>query len=109
MSFYTLPDFRVMIEFVNETCDKNPNAWRVSPGTATAITLSPTKPVRPSDLGLDLSSYEVRDDEEILGVVHYVSREEGVTAFLYNGFVETIYLYPRANDEKLRCKPLKSP
>lgn len=42
MSFYTLPDFRVMIELVNETCDKNPNAWHVSPGTVTAITLSPT-------------------------------------------------------------------
>jgi hypothetical protein len=69
--------------------------------------LSPKKEVLPLEFGLDLSNYEKRNDDEIVGVVHYESREQGVTAFLYHGFVQTLYLYPPASDEKMRCKPLK--
>jgi hypothetical protein len=108
LSNYTLPDFQVMIEFKNASCDSEPRGWRVSPSTITAITLTPRKEMLPSQFGLDLSKYEVRDDDEIVGAVHYESRQEGVTAILYRGFVQTLYLYPRANDEKLRCKPFKS-
>lgn len=109
ISSYTLPDFRVMVEFENQTCDKEPRAWQVPPGTVTAITVSPRKQQPASEFGLDLSKYERRDDDEIVGVVHYESRKEGVTAILYHGFVQTLYLFPRASDEKLRCEPLQSP
>jgi hypothetical protein len=108
ISEYTLPEFRVMVEFENETCDREPRAWRVSPGTVTAITVSPRKEMLPSEFGLDVSKYERREDGEIVGVVHYENRAEGVTAILYRGFVQTLYLYPRASDEKIRCKPMKS-
>jgi hypothetical protein len=96
-----------MIEFENESCDIEPRAWRVPPGTVTAITVSPQKEMIPSEFGLDLSKYERREDGEIVGMVHYESREDGVTAILYRGFVQTLYLYPRASDEKMRCKSLK--
>ena len=106
---YTLPEFRAMIEFENEPCAREAHGWRVSPGTVTAISLSPLKAMLPSDFGLDLSKYEKRDDGEIVGVVHYENRLEGVTAILYRGFVQTLYLYPRASDEKLRCQPNSVP
>jgi hypothetical protein len=108
ISNYTLPDFRVMVEFENKTCDREPRAWRVSPGTVTAITVSPRKEVLPSEFGIDLSKYDRREDDEIVGVVHYESREEGVTLILYHGFVQTLYLYPHPSDEKFRCKSLKT-
>jgi len=108
ISRYTLPDFRVMVEFENEACDSEPRAWRVPPGTVTAITVSPRKEMLPSEFGLDLSKYKRREDGEIVGLIHYESRDEGITAILYRGFVQTLYLYPRASDEKMRCKPLKS-
>jgi len=76
ISNYTLPDFRVMVEVENQTCDKEPRAWRVSPGTVTAIIVSPRNEVLPSEFGIDLSRYERREDDEIVGVVHYESRKE---------------------------------
>ena len=106
ISDYTLPDFRVMVEFENETCDREPRAWRVPKGTVTAITISPRNEMRPSEFGLDLSRYKKRDDGEIVGVVHYDSEEEGVTVDLYRGFVQNLFLYPRKSDDTLRCKPL---
>lgn len=107
ISQYTMPDFRVMVEFQNETCDSEPRAWRVPKGTVTAITISPRNEMRPSDFGLDLSKYKKREDVEIVGVVHYDSEEEGVTVDLYRGFVQNLFLYPRKSDEAIRCKPLK--
>ena len=108
-STYTLPDFRVMVEFENETCESEPRAWRVPIGTVTAITVSPRKEMLPSAFGLDLSKYERREDGEIVGVEHYESRAEGVTVNLYRGFVQDLFIYPPASKEKLRCKALKSP
>ncbi|SRR5712692_6907192 len=107
ISEYTLPDFRVMVEFENETCDSEPRAWRVPKGTVLAITLSPRNEMRPSKFGLDLSKYKKREDGEIVGVEHYDSDEEGVTVDLYRGFVQNLFLYPRKSEDTLRCKPLK--
>lgn len=107
ISEYTLPDFRVMVEFQNETCDSEPRAWRVPKGTVTAITISPRNEMRPSEFGLDLSKYKKREDGEIVGVEHYDSEEEGVTVDLYRGFVQNLFLYPRKSEDTLRCKPLK--
>src|SRR5438105_15672908 len=64
ISEYTLPEFRVMVEFENETCDREARAWRVSSGTVTAITISPRKEMLPSEFGLDVSKYERREDGE---------------------------------------------
>src|SRR5258708_2114444 len=61
ISRYTLPNFRVMIEFENESCDHEPRAWRVPPGTVTSIIVSPQKEMLPSEFGLDLSKYEKRE------------------------------------------------
>jgi hypothetical protein len=107
ISEYTVPDFRVMVEFQNETCDSEPRAWRVPKGTVTAITISPRNEMRPSEFGLDLSKYKKREDGEIVGVEHYDSEEEGVTVDLYRGFVQNLFLYPRKSEATLRCKPLK--
>lgn len=104
---YTLPDFRVMVEFENETCDSSPRGWRVEKGTVLAVTVSPRTEMRPTELGLDLSKYKKREDGEIVGVEHYSSEEEGVTVDLYRGFVQTFFLYPRKSDETLRCKRAK--
>jgi hypothetical protein len=109
ISRYTLPDFRVMVEFESETCDSEPRAWRVPLGTVTAVTVSPRKEMLPSEFGLDLSKYERREDGEIVGVEHYESRKEGITVNLYHGFVQDLFIYPPAREEKLRCKPLELP
>lgn len=106
-SQYTLPDFRVMVEFENETCDRNPRAWRVPSGTVTGIIISPTKEMLPSEFGIDLSSYQRREDGEIVGKEHYENRDEGVSLELYRGFIQNLFLRPQASEEKLRCKPLK--
>lgn len=63
ISDYTLPDFRVVVEFKNETCDRTLLGWRVPLGTVTAITLSPRKEMPPSEFGLDLSKYERKEDD----------------------------------------------
>lgn len=108
ISRYTLPDFRVMIEFENESCDQERRAWRVSPGTVTSIVVSPRKEMLPSEFGLDLSKYQKREDAEIVGVLHYENRDEGVKLNLYRGFVQDLFLSPPTREEKMRCKPRKA-
>lgn len=103
ISRITLPDFRVMVEFADKTCDSRPRAWRVPKGTVVAITLSPRSEMRPSEFGLDLSKYNKREDGEIVGLEHYDSDEEGVTVGLYQGFVQNLFLYPRKSDNSRRC------
>jgi len=105
ISRYTLPDFRVMVEFENETCESEPRAWRVPKGTVTAITISPRNEMRPSEFNLDLSKYKKREDGEIVGLDHYDSEGGGVTVDLYQGFVQNLFLYPRKSDETMRCNP----
>lgn len=106
ISQYTLPDFRVMVEFQTETCNnKEARVWRVPKGTVIAITIAPRNEMRPSEFGLDLSKYKKREDVEIVGLEHYDSAEEGVTVDLYRGFVQNLFLYPRKGDAALLCKP----
>jgi hypothetical protein len=100
---YTLPDFRVLVQFESTNCAREPRVWHVPKGTVTAITLTLRKEMRPSEFGLDLSKYERREDDEIIGVEHYYNREEGVTVDLYRGAIQHLFLYPRERDEKLRC------
>jgi hypothetical protein len=104
ISQYTLADFRVMIEFENESCDRQPHGWRVPKGTVIAITVTPRNELRPSELDLDLSKYKKREDGEIIGMTHYESESNGVTVQLYKGFIHDLFLYPRKSDEILRCK-----
>ncbi len=107
ISEYTLPDFRVMVEFENETCASEPRAWRVPRGTVTALTISPRNQLRPSEFGLDLSKYKQRQGGDIVGLQSYDNDEDGVTVELYHDFVRNLFLYPRKSDATLRCKPLK--
>lgn len=100
---YTLADFRVLIQVESTSCTGGSRAWRVSRGTVTAIILTPRKQMRPSEFGLDLSKFERREDEEIIGVEHYYNRKEGVTVDLYRGAVQHLFLHPTQSDEKLRC------
>lgn len=107
ISEYTLSDFRVMVEFENETCDRESRAWRVPKGTVTSLAISPRKEMRPSEFDLDLSKYRKREGEHIVGMEHYDNEEKGVSVELYRGFVQNLFLHPRKSDEALRCKPLK--
>jgi hypothetical protein len=104
---YTVPEMRVRIELSMGDCDKAPQGWRVPKGTVTAIILSPQIPMVPSQLGLDISKYEKREDGEILGIEHYTSEEDGVSVDMYAGVIQNVFLYPRKADEALRCKPTK--
>jgi len=100
---YSLPGYRVMIEFENESCAHNSRAWRVPLETVTGMILSPKSATRPSELSLDLSVYEKHCDDEIEGLVHYERRQDGISFDLFNGFIQTIFLYPRRDEEKMRC------
>lgn len=104
-SSYTLPDFRVSVEFAKHDCNEAPRAWRVAKGTVVALTVSPRKEMTPKEFGLDLSKFKKREDGEIVGLVHYDSEEDGIRVDLYRGFVQNLFLYPRKADETLRCKP----
>ena len=105
LSTYTLPDFRVLIEFENERCAGGAQGWRVPKGTVTAITLSPRNEMLPSQLGLELSKYERGEASDVVGVEHYYSRKDGVRVELYRGFVQNLFLSPKESEQKMRCKP----
>ena len=107
VSNYTLPEFRVMIEFAKKGCGNAPHTWRVPKGTVVTIVLSPRKEMVPTEFGLDLSTYNKREDGEIVGLEHFTNEEDGITVDLYRGFVQNLFLYPRKADDRLRCKEPK--
>ena len=107
ISRYTLPDYRVMVEFANNDCEKFPRAWRVASGTVVAITLSPRMPVIVSQFDLDLSRYKKREDGDVVGISQYDNEEDGVTVETFQGNVLSLFLYPRKSDEPMRCRPAK--
>lgn len=106
-SVYTLPEYRVIVQFESKTCEEDLRAFRVPLGTVTSIIVSPEGAMRPSMFGLDLSKYERREDSEIVGVEHYDSRKEGATVNLFKGYVQSLVIYPPASEENLSCSPLK--
>ena len=107
ISEYTLPDFKVMVTFENETCDTEPRAWRVRKGTVTSLAVSPRHEMLPSELDLDLSKYRKRDDGDIVGVEHYDNEDDGISVELYRGYVLNLFLHPRKSEAALRCQPMK--
>lgn len=107
LTHYTRPEMQVMIAFATQDCDSEPKGWRVPKGTVTAIILSPQIPMVPSELGLDISKYEKREDGEIVGIDHYTSEKEGVIVDMYAGVIQNVFLYPRKADDALKCKPTK--
>jgi hypothetical protein len=102
---YTVPGFRVMIEFSNDDCGKSPRAWRVPKGTVLSLVVSPEHTMTVSQLGLDLSKFKKRDSEEIVGVEQYDNNEEGISVETFQGYVMNLFLSPRKGDDSLLCKP----
>lgn len=107
ISEYTLPEFRVMVTFENETCDTEPRAWRVRKGTVTSLAISPRHEMLPSEFGLDLSKYRKRVGSDVVGVEHYDNEDDGISVELYRRYVLNLFLHPRKSEGALRCKPLK--
>ena len=108
MSVYNLPEFRVVIFFSEARNCKKPRGWRVPPGTVLSLTVSPTREMLPSEMGIDLTNYKKLGDRDLVGAEGYESSEEGISVELFNGFVQDIFFGPTIMDEKLRCKPLKT-
>ena len=107
LSDYTVPGFRVMIEFGNDDCGKSSRAWRVPKGTVLSLVISPEHNMTVSQLGLDLSKFKKREGEEIVGMEQFDNDEEGVSVETFNGYVMNLFLSPRKSDESLLCKPAK--
>jgi hypothetical protein len=107
ISNYTIADYRVMIEFYDDDCDKSPRAWRVPKGTVMSLAVSPINTMTVSQLGLDLSKFKKREGEEIVGLEQYDNEEEGISVETFQGYVMNLFLSPSKSDESLRCKPAK--
>lgn len=100
---YTVPGFRVTIEFGNDDCGKSPRSWRVPKGTVLALIVSPEQTMTVSQLGL--SRFKKREGEEIVGLEQYDNDEEGISVETFQGYVMNLFLSPRKSDESLLCKP----
>ena len=104
-SDYTVPGYRVMIEFADGDCGKSLRAWRVPKGTVLALVISPKESMTVSQFGLDLSKFKKRAGEEIVGMEQYDNDEEGISVETFQGYVINVFLSPRKSDESLLCKP----
>lgn len=107
ISWYTLPDYRVMVEFAATDCDKFPRSYRVPKGTVVAMAISPQHPTTVSQFGIDLSKFKKREGEEIVGLEHYDNDDQGMSVELFKGYLLTVFLAPRKSDDVLRCKSAK--
>ena len=57
-----------------------------------------------SELQIDLSKYEKREDPELVGNMIYANEEEGMSFYVdVSGVVADFYYGPTAKDKRLRC------
>jgi hypothetical protein len=108
MSVYELPEFRVIVFFSDDPLCSKPRSWRVPPGTVVSLSVSPAKEIRPSEIGIDLTTYQSTGERDIVGAEGYENRETGISLELFKGFIQGLIFSPTDADEPMRCKPLKT-
>jgi hypothetical protein len=95
-----------MVEFMYSDgyCEKDgPGGWNVAEGTIIRIIIKPEKKLKLSDLKIDLSKFEKREDTHLEGIFYYVNDEDGIVITETNGRVKAIRYVPMAKDEYLAC------
>jgi hypothetical protein len=106
--FYETAEEHVFVAYSRGPCPEDEfRPFNVPRGTVEEIDVTPKKKPRLTDLNLDLSKYEKTEDDELLGLVYYENRDEGVIFEVDLGVVKSITYVPTPRDEYLRCPPAK--
>ena len=100
---YTLEDYKVMVSFAEDQCDRSPHTWRVPKGTVLSLVITPQKPITPAELGFDLSKFK-RSETDVVGMDIYDHPTDGLGVVVFQNHVQYFSLRPRQAEEKLRCK-----
>jgi hypothetical protein len=61
-----------------------------------------TKPLT-TDLKIDWSTFEKREDDEVAGWTYYVNRNQGLIISVYHGAVSEYEFVPPEKNSNLRC------
>lgn len=101
---YDLGNEAVTFEYSSGPCTKGKkNGWNVPENTVIRIRVSSTEKPRFSDLKIDKKKFERIEDSELLDVLYYTNRAEGITYEVQDGVVTTVEYAPAAKDESLYC------
>jgi hypothetical protein len=97
---------KVNIDIVYSSSEPCHSGWNVPAGTVLRITLHIKQDSRPklSELNLDLSQYEKRNDIELLDIAYYENKKKGITYVVWRDEVQSIYYGPSEDDNNLRCR-----
>ena len=80
--------------------------WRVPRDTVESILVTPTQPLRISDLGIDLSKYDKRQGGHLKDAVYYINEQTGESLTVSMDKVLRISYFPGTLDKDLKCSGL---
>lgn len=93
---------KVIVYFSTDEC---PNEqWNVSKQTATKVEISFDEATKPEDLGLNLSAFKKRlEDEEYPEDYAYYNENAGIVIFIYDNEVSKVILHPSKKQTGYLC------
>jgi hypothetical protein len=102
---YQTKEATVFVVYSEGDCKRGlSGGWDIRPDTVIRLTVTPKASPKLSELQIDLSKYEKREDPELVGNTIYVNEEEGMSFYVdVSGVVADFYYGPTAKDKYLRC------
>jgi len=99
---YYLDDMNIFFSYASGDCESGGSGnWNIGPDTVIRFTIYPKPNPKLSDLRIDESKFEKRQD--IGDSLIYINDPEGVSMDVYRGVVNSFHYGPAAGDEYLRC------
>ena len=110
--FYRTPKETVIVQYSRGlpcgTGEKY-SQWRVPRNTVESILVTPTQPVRLSDLGIDESKYDKRQGGHVGEDIYYINEQTGESLRVFMDEVKGMSYFPGALDVALMCPGLAKP
>jgi hypothetical protein len=105
LGIYKLENEVVSIQYTEGRCDrKNGQDWNVPPSTVVEIVVAPRSSSLFSDLSVDKTKLQKKDDPHLPGITYYVDEDAGITYQVsVVGTVTYVSYGPKAEDMHLRC------
>lgn len=103
--YYDLADEKVSIHLSMGRCSDRSGSWNIPRNTVISIWVTP-KQLHLSDLKVDFTKFDKKQDDELAYIFHYVDSNEGLTYQVderMSNFVTLIQYFGTRADEKLRC------
>lgn len=107
---YRTKDGKVFVLYSTGPCKVKPsNGWKIPKQTVISISFYPVDRPQFTDLQIDMQKFERHSDPEILHLIDYTNKTEGINLTIdeSDGSVTRFSYFPESKYDYLKCKATK--